>query len=81
MCQEVSTTQYPKISLAAARVNANLTQAEAAKLIGVSKAALQNYESGKTAPTVLLCRKIEEIYRFPVAYIRFEGEDVLSDTQ
>jgi len=76
----VITTQYPKITLAAARVNANLTQVEAADLLGISKETLQNYESGKTVPTVFLCRKIEEVYRFPIAHIRFGAEGALSGT-
>ena len=42
--------KFPKITLAAARVNAGLSQQEAAKALGVSVATLQNYESGKTVP-------------------------------
>lgn len=70
----------PKISLAAARVNAGLTQEDAAKLIGISKASLQNYEAGKTVPRVTMCRKIEEVYQFPAEYIRFGPQDALSVT-
>lgn len=72
MRQEVNSTEYPKISLAAARVNANLTQAEAADLIGVSRITLQSYETGKTVPTMTVCRKIETVYKFPISYIDFE---------
>ncbi|MFR2614039.1 MAG: helix-turn-helix domain-containing protein, partial [Subdoligranulum sp.] len=46
----MQTQKFPKISLAAARVNAGLNQQEAAKALGVSVATLQNYESGKTVP-------------------------------
>lgn len=60
---------FPKISLAAARVNANLSQDEAAKKIGVSRDTLRNYESGKTVPRWETVRKIEEVYRFPADYI------------
>lgn len=39
-----------RITLAAARVNVKLTQAVAAKKIGVTKKTLVNWESGKTFP-------------------------------
>lgn len=39
-----------KISLKAARINAGLSQKEAAKLLKVSNKTLQSWESGKTAP-------------------------------
>jgi len=61
----------PRISLKAARVNADLSQKEAAKLLGVSTSTLQNYEAGSTMPDILMSRKIEEVYRFPVDFIFF----------
>lgn len=61
----------PMISLRAARVNANLTQEEAAKRLGLSKTTLQNYESGETIPDILMARKISEVYDFPSDYIFF----------
>ena len=49
----------PQISLKAARVNANLTQAEVAKRIHKSKQTITNWESGKTkvsaADLLVLC--------------------------
>lgn len=60
---------FPKISLAAARVNAGLSQQEAAKKLGVSVATLQNYESGKTVPQWGTVQKIEKVYKFPADYI------------
>lgn len=62
---------YPKISLRAARVNANLSQEEAAKLIGVSKATLQNYEKGETIPSWDTVDTISRVYNFPASYIIF----------
>lgn len=41
-----------KISLAAARVNAGLTQKEAAELANISKKTLSSYERGKRLPKV-----------------------------
>ena len=61
----------PRISLKAARVNAGFSQQEAAKMLGISKATLQNYESGNTVPDILMSRKIEEVYQFPADYIFF----------
>ena len=51
-----------KITLRAARSNANLTQAEAAKKIGVSRDTIANWESGKTSPSVERFRQIESVY-------------------
>ena len=56
--------KFPKITLAAARVNAGLSQQEAAKALGVSVATLQNYESGKTVPQWGTVQKIEAVYNF-----------------
>ena len=58
-----------KITLAAARVNAGLSQKDAAKLIGVSPATLRNYESGKTSPGWGVVRKIEKVYGMSIDYI------------
>lgn len=51
-----------KVSLAAARVNANLTQNEAAERIGVNRSTLINWEKAKSYPTVDQIKKIEEVY-------------------
>lgn len=40
----------PQITLKAARVNANLSQKEAAKTLNVAPSTLRNWESGKTFP-------------------------------
>lgn len=62
---------YPKISLKAARVNANLSQEEAARLIGICKATLQNYEKGETVPNWDVVDTIARIYNFPASFINF----------
>ena len=62
---------YPKITLKAARVNANLTQKDAAFALGITAATLQNYETGKTIPDWDLVKKIEAIYGFPADFILF----------
>lgn len=68
--------EIPKISLAAARVNAKLSQDEAAEKIGVTRKTLQNYELGKTIPNWETVRKIEEVYQFPADYIFLSGSSL-----
>ena len=63
--------EYPMISLKAARVNANLTQAQAAKEIHIDRRTLQHYESGKHIPNWNVVRRIEEVYHMPADYIIF----------
>ena len=62
---------YPKISLEAARVNAGMTQSEAAKQLGITKETLGNYERGKTVPNWNTVQRISELYSFPAEYIIF----------
>lgn len=52
----------PKITLKAARVNAGMTQTEAAKRIGVSISTLKNWESGSTFPKQPQIEAMCEIY-------------------
>lgn len=69
---------FPKIQLKAARVNANLTQEEAAIKLNISKATLQNYETGKSMPQWDMVKKIGEVYHFPTDYIYFGNDYALS---
>ena len=52
----------PKITLKAARVNANLSQAEAAARIGVAVSTLKNWEAGKTFPKQPKIERLCEVY-------------------
>lgn len=52
-----------EITLKAARVNRNLTQDEAASLLGISKSTLQKYEAGKSYPDIPVLKSIEKTYR------------------
>ena len=62
---------YPKITLKAARVNADLSQKEAAEALNVNVSTLQNYETGKTIPDWEMVKRIEHVYSFPADFIIF----------
>lgn len=51
-----------KLSLKAARVNKNMTQAQAAEKIGVTKDTVRRWETGKTSPRVNVVEKILSAY-------------------
>ena len=51
------------MTLKAARINCGLTQIEAAKEIGVSKATLSNWERGICFPNANCIKRIEEVYQ------------------
>lgn len=52
-------------TLKQARQDKKYTQAEAAKLLGISVETLGNYERGKSYPDIPTLRKIEELYGVP----------------
>lgn len=54
--------QVFQISLAAARVNARLTQKQAAKMLCVSNKTLNNWETGRSMPKADAIKKICEVY-------------------
>ena len=62
----------PKISLASARVNAGLSQAEAAKLIGVGQDTLSGYETGKVSPKWEVIEKMSQVYNYPIDFLRIQ---------
>lgn len=51
-----------KITIKAARVNKNLSQKEAAKLIGVSKDTIGAWDRGKSMPNAKYIPAIEKVY-------------------
>lgn len=63
------------ITIRAARVNKGLTQAEAAKLLGISKDSLWNYENGRSFPNVKVVKKMEEVYGIPYNNLIFLPKD------
>ena len=58
-----------KISLAAARVNAEMTQEDVAKEMHVSKNTVVNWEKGKSEPTNSQSRELSKLYNMPLEYI------------
>ena len=58
-----------QITMEAARVNAKLTQDEAARRQGVSRTTIINWENGKTIPSIPKLNKMAEVYGIPVDHI------------
>ena len=55
-----------KISLAAARVNACLTQEDVAKRLKVSKKTIVNWEKGKVIPSFVVLEALSNLYGMPI---------------
>lgn len=58
-----------QISLAAARVNAKMTQEEVAKQLDVSKQTIINWEKGRVVPGIPEVEMLSKIYKMPQDYI------------
>ena len=61
------------ITLKAARVNKNLTQREAAEVMGISVETIKNWEAGRSYPNVIQLKKIEQTYDVSYNDINFLG--------
>ena len=59
----------PKISLAAARVNAGFLQEVAAVKLKINVATLRSWEKGDTAPSYDKFIEICKLYRYPADFI------------
>lgn len=62
------------ISLKAARVNANLTQAEVANLLNISKSTINNYENYKKSPNIARAKELAKLYGMEVDEIVWQEE-------
>ena len=58
-----------QISLAAARVNAGLTQEDVAKAFKVGKQTVVNWEKGISEPKMSQSRQLSELYKMTLDYI------------
>lgn len=65
----------PKITLAAARVNAGLTQAEAAKALNISNKTLGLWEKGSSFPNARQISDICTLYGIPYDCLNFFTQD------
>lgn len=59
-----------QISLAAARVNAEFSQMEAAQRVGITPKTLRGYEKGYAAIPGYVLRKLAKLYGIPEECIR-----------
>lgn len=62
------------MSLKAARVNADMTQEQAAKALGVTKGTIINYEKYRTKPSIMMSKKLAALYGCTVDDIIFFAE-------
>lgn len=58
-----------RISLAAARVNAGMTQEDVAKALNVGKQTVVNWEKGNSEPKMSQSRELSALYNMPLDYI------------
>lgn len=71
-------TEPIQISLAAARVNAGLTQAEVAEKMGLSKQTIVNWENGRVIPKPAQMEMLGRIYNMPLDFIFLPPKSTLS---
>lgn len=55
-----------QITLAAARVNAGMTQDEAAKALGIDRTTLIKWENGKVIPRTIQLIALANVYNIPI---------------
>ena len=60
-----------KISLRAARINADLTQKEAAERLGITAQTYIKWEQNPSQISALMQDRISEIFDMPMDYINF----------
>lgn len=60
-----------KISMAAARVNAGLTQKQVCEALNISKTTLVSYEKGRTIPDVKVGGELAKLYNMSADNIKF----------
>lgn len=67
-----------KITLAAARVNAGMTQTDVAEKMHVSKQTIINWEKGKIVPGIPEICMLSSIYKMPQDYIFLPSYSTIS---
>ena len=66
----VSLMDMPRISLKAARVNADMTQEMAAKALRKTKQTIVNWESGASSIKYNDLIRLSELYQMPVEFLK-----------
>ena len=69
---ERNKSEFPLMSLAAARVNVKMTQKELAKQCGVSESTVIAWEAGKRYPNAKMLGKIERALGISLNFLRFD---------
>ena len=65
----MNTIEKPRITLAAARTNAGMSQREWAEEMGVDLSTITNWEKGRTEPSASQLRRISELSGIPMDFI------------
>ena len=60
-----------KITLAAARKNAGMTQHQLAETLGVCDSTVAHWESGRSLPNITYVTPLEEVLGMPIENVRF----------
>lgn len=63
-----------KISIEAARVNAEMRIQDAAKALGVATSTLSGYENGKVIPRHDMVERMSALYNIPIDNLRVSKE-------
>lgn len=63
--------QTMQISLAAARVNAELTQKQVSSILNVDRSTVRRWEKGDKIPDYDVSRRLSKIYNMPLDNIFF----------
>jgi len=69
------------ITMKAARLNAGYTQAQAAKKLGVNATTLCNWETGKTAPSIVQWFALCSLYGMTIGDILIPTEFSLTEPE
>lgn len=64
--EEIKLSEVIQISLAAARVNAKMTQEDVAKRMKIGKRTIINWEKGTSVPSFSDMNMLSQIYDIPV---------------
>lgn len=71
--------QKVKISLAAARVNAGMTQEDVAKALHVSNKTVGNWENGKVETSLIVIEALSRLYNIPIDSFSLPIKSALSE--